>query len=81
MRVMYIRDVRMDVVQGFVLMNMAVRPRWQGVVRMVVMAVVVLVGVFVLAWLMNMFVGVGFCEMKQHAQQHQQPAAGHQPTG
>ena len=66
--------------QGFVLMGMAVRSRCQRIVVMMVMAVVMPVGVLMIQGIMNVAVGMGFCQVEQHAEQHQHSASGHEPT-
>ena len=73
---MRVWGVWMVVARRFVVMHVAVRARGQGVVPMMVMAVVVGVCVFVLDGFMHMGVCVVFGQVQQHAEQHHQPADG-----
>ena len=69
---MRIRHVRMTVLHRLVLVPMAVCTRRQQVVRMLVVAVVVRVRVFVFERLMDVLMRLALGQMQQHAGQHQQ---------
>ena len=69
---MRVRHVRMDVRHRIVPMPMAVWAGRQQFVRMLVVAVVVRVRVFVFERLMDVLMRVALGQMQQHAGQHQQ---------
>jgi len=66
-----IRNVWVRVGGARMLMDMAVRTTWHGVVVVVVMPVVMAMRVFVLHGVMAVLMCVRLCQVKQHADHHE----------
>ena len=81
MDMMRIRDMRMRVTQGFVLMRMAVRPFGHFDMHVVVVSVVMPVGMLMRHGFMAVAVRMGFHQVQHHAGQHEQAAQAHQKAG
>ena len=81
MDIMRIRDMRMRVSLGFVLMRMAVRSLRRFVMRMVVVSIVMPVGMLMRHGFMGVVVRMGFHQVQHHAGQHEQAAQAHQHAG
>ena len=64
-----------------VLVPVAVRAGGHVGMGVLVVAIVVCVGVFVVQGFVRVFMRVGFGQVQQHAQQHQRAAGGQQPAG
>ncbi len=76
-----IRHMRMAVLDGLVLVCMAVRTIGHGVVGMVVVAVVMAVRMLVQQGSVQMCMAMRFGQVQHHASQHQSAAQGHQRAG
>ena len=81
MDMMRIRDMRMRVSQGLVLMRMAVRSLRHIVMRVVVVSIVMPVGMLMRYGFMGVVVRMGFHQVQHHAGQHEQAAQAHQKAG
>ena len=78
MHVMHIRHMRMRVPQRSMHMRVAVRTCRHRIVRMVVVAVVMAMGVFVLDRVMPMLVAVRLAQVEHDTGEHQRAADHHQ---
>jgi hypothetical protein len=78
--VVHIRHMRVHMALRCVLVPVAVRAGGHVGMGVLVVAVVVRVGVFVVQGFVCVFMRVGFGQVQQHAQQHQRAAGGQQPA-